>query len=244
MLRNAFLMGLTLCQMAVAMAWGRDSAHAAMHERCFSSSERSQELGLFDRLQADRARHAQPVPVPPRFHDALARLKKVARIPNGARVELVGTHSGSSASVLSSGVIFLSSRLWRDELSLDREEAAAVIAHELAHLELSHVKDRLCEAVAAAGNEQIPLAAATRAARQAVWSGDDQLAVRMMQANHLRELQADRRAAELLRLAGLPGEAVGRMLLKLARSDGGGYSGSHPALESRLENLGQAVSAR
>ncbi|QJW85317.1 hypothetical protein HK414_23860 [Ramlibacter terrae] len=67
------------------------------------------------------------------------------------------------------------------------------------------------------------------------------MAVRLMQGNHERELQADRRAAELLRLAGLAPIAVGRMLVKLARNDGGGYSGTHPALDARLENPGLRV---
>ncbi|HEY8359441.1 MAG TPA: M48 family metalloprotease [Ramlibacter sp.] len=233
-------MGVTLCQAMAAAASERDTGHSALHERCFSSTQRSHELGEGDLPRAERVRNAR-VPIPPRFHDALARLKQVARLPRGVRLELVGSHEVSSASVLSSGTIFLSSKLWRDEDGLDREEAAAVIAHELAHLELSHVKDKLCEAVALSGDETVPLSAATRAAHRAIHAGDQQLAVRMMQGNHLRELQADLRAAELLRLAGIPPVAMGRMLLKLARNDGGGYTGTHPALETRLENLGIAL---
>ncbi|MGV3572554.1 MAG: M48 family metalloprotease [Ramlibacter sp.] len=237
MIRKAVVVGMMLCQAAAAAASEREAGHATLHDRCFSSSQRSHELDAARLPLADRSRNAR-VPVPPRFDDALARLKPLAQLPKGVKVELVGSHSVRSASVLSSGTIFVSSRLWRDEGALDRDEAAAVIAHELAHLELSHVKDKLCEAVALSGDATVPLKAATRAAHRAIQGGDDQLAVRMMQGNHQRELQADRRAAELLRLAGIPPEAVGRMLLKLARDDGGGYSGTHPALETRLENLG------
>ncbi|QJW85318.1 hypothetical protein HK414_23865 [Ramlibacter terrae] len=73
------------------------------------------------------------VPVPPQFHDALARVMRVARLPAGVRVELVGSHRVHSASVHASGTIRLSSRLWREGHALDAEEAAAVIAHEVAH---------------------------------------------------------------------------------------------------------------
>lgn len=86
-----------------------------------------------------------------------------------------------------------------------------------------------------------PLAYATGAAHRAAWAGDDPLAVRLMRSNHLRELEADRRGAELLRRAGIAPDAMGRMLLKMARADGGAHSGSHPALETRLENLGLMV---
>ncbi|QJW84155.1 M48 family metalloprotease [Ramlibacter terrae] len=240
MLRKVFVMGVSLCQAVAAAASERDAGHSTLHDRCFSSTQRSSELGAADVPLADRLRNAR-VPLPPRFHDALARLKPFAHLPKGVKPELVGSHAVRSASVLSSGTIFVSSRLWRDEDALDREEAAAVIAHELAHTELSHVKDKLCEAVALSGDESLSLNAAAGAAHRAIRAGDDQLAVRMMQGNHQRELQADRRAAELLRLAGLPDAALPRMLVKLAQGDGGGHSGTHPALETRLEKPGVRV---
>lgn len=237
MLKKVLFMGVTLCQAVAAAASDRDTGHSVLHDQCFSSTQRAHELGAGDHVLAERLRDAR-VPVPPRFHDALARLRTLVRLPRGIRLELVGSHQVRSASVLSSGAIFLSSRLWRDEDSLDREEAAAVVAHELAHLELAHVKDKLCDAVALSGEAGVSLSGATQALRRAIRAGDDQLAVRMMQGNHQRELQADLRAAALLRQAGIPLEAMGRMLVKVSRNDGGGHSGTHPALETRLENLG------
>lgn len=239
----ALLAGALLWQAVsgVAAAGEHHRHHDAAQERCIASPQRSQELEAGARVQGERARQARSAEVPPQFHAALQRVRKVARLPKGVQLELVGIDAGHSASVLASGTIIVSNRLWRGELALDADEMAAVVAHELAHLELSHVKERLCAAVAVAGDDGIPLAAATGAARRVIHAGDDRLAVRMIQGNHQRELDADRRAADLLRLAGIAPDAVGRMLLKLARRDGGEPSGTHPALETRLENLGLAI---
>jgi predicted Zn-dependent protease len=69
-------------------------------------------------------------------------------------------------------------------------------------------------------------------------AGDDEPTIAVMRRNHLRELRADRRGAEMLERIGVPPQAMTRMLLKVTSVGNGDYSGSHPAIEVRLENLG------
>jgi len=241
-LSRCFIALWIACQATAATAFdGGRAPGSGLHQRCVASPQRAMELEAGARLQRDRTLQARTAEVPAHLHEAFRRLLKVARLPAGVRPELLGVHSPRSAFVLASGTVVVSSRLWTGEGALQGDEAAAAIAHELAHLELGHQKDRLCEALAATGDEGIALAGATGAAHRAVRAGDDALAVRLMRGNHLRELEADRRGAELLRLAGIAPDAMGRMLLKMARADGRGHSGSHPALETRLENLGLVV---
>lgn len=235
MLRRALLfIGLFLCGTAGWASTAEDELEA--YNRCVASMDRSRELAANDRQFMERARNAPHVPVPPQFGEALKLVSKVAKIPPGAKLELVGVQSNGTASILSSGTIFVSTRLWRGNLSMERDEAAAVIAHEIAHLELSHIRSRFCEAVAASGDEAIPLLQADQVVQQLVMAtGDRQKALKMMQANHMREMNADLRATELLKLAGIPPDAVKRMLLKLAGSGRLEATWSHPALEARVE---------
>lgn len=235
MVRSVLLACLAMHALVARASTAEDELE--IYQRCVASSERAHELAFGDRRLLERAQ-ARPAAVPAHFAEALARLLKVARVPAEVRIDLVGVHSNGSASVLSSGIIFVSSQLWRGALGLEKDEAAAVLAHEIAHVEMSHVRNRHCEAVAAAGDEGMALADAAQAVHQAIWAGDSQLAVKMMQKNHARELDADLRAVELLDLAGFRPGAVPRLLLKIARMGGSGYSWSHPSMEARLENVG------
>ncbi|RYE56254.1 MAG: hypothetical protein EOP20_09145 [Hyphomicrobiales bacterium] len=229
-----------------AAAWGGpDEAgeHVRIFERCITSTARAAELHRTDMRHMARSREAAYIAVPLQFRSALTRLSKVAHLPQGVVVALIGVNSTKSAFVLSSGAIYVSNALWNGDVKLDDAEAAAVVAHELAHLEFSHVKDRLCHAVASAGDERLLLSAATGATHQAIWGGGPHLALPMMQRNHLRELQADTRAKQMLREIGMDPGAVARMLVKVAGNGGGGFSEFHPATETRLENLARKDAA-
>lgn len=230
-------MGLGLGAASMAAADDGSATGTAL-ERCLASADRTHELHAGEH-RAALARKVQAVPVPPRVHRLLAQVRAHARLPKGMQVALVGTAGGRSASAFASGTIFLGSRLWQGDSALDDAQLAAVLAHELAHLEAGDVKHRLCEAVAHAGAEHVALADATQVVHRKIWSGRSDLAVQMMQRNHLRELRADRRGTELLARAGFPARAMADMLLKV--SPHADDSGSHPGIEARLENLGVVV---
>lgn len=211
--------------------------HAGSAERCLSSAGRSQELQANDAAQL-KAMHAAPqLAVPNKVQDTLARLLSVAQLPAGGTVKVRAVKSAGTAWVSGSGVIFLSTSLWTGERPLEPDEMAAVLAHELAHLEEGDTKHRLCDAVAASRVDDVPFSVATSVVKQVIWGGDQELAILMMRRNHLRELRADRRGAEMLTAIGLGAEAMSRMLVKVTPPGEGDYSASHPAIEVRLENL-------
>lgn len=205
---------------------------------CLSQPSRLQEL---QELQQTRLTSARPATqaIPREIHDVLTKLVRAARLPAGLQLRLVAVDAGVNASVDHAGTILLSTKLWTGEHRLGTAEIAAVLAHEIAHAEALDPLARLCDTVALVGNDQLSFRAATRAMHQAIWSGDSSLAIRMMQQNHVREHRADLRGAQLLAAAGFATEAMGRMLVRVAGGRGE-PSGSHPALEQRLEVLGYA----
>jgi Zn-dependent protease with chaperone function len=239
MLRYAIFLGCLLLHAAPVRALAVDDELAA-YKRCLASRERTRELAADDFRFIERAKSATPVPVPPQFALAFARLRRFARVPDGVGLELIGVHSNETATILASGKIFISSRLWSGNLALDWDEAAAVIAHEIAHVELSHIRSSFCAAVAASGDETVPLLQANQAVQQAViTSGDTRKAVRIMHRNHEREMDADQRATELLKLAGISAAAYERMLLKVGGPERSDASWSHPDVELRLDALSE-----
>jgi Zn-dependent protease with chaperone function len=187
---------------------------------------------------------ADPRDVPLQVHATLVRLLQVARLPARTPVRLVAVDGPGRAAISDAGTVLLSRQLWSGEHPLDRDEMAAVLAHELAHLEEAGTKPGACEAVVAPRDDELAPAAPAAANCRTVPSADQQLAIAVMRRNHLRELRADRRGAEMLAGIGVPPQAMTRMLLKLTAPGNGDYSGSHPAIEARLENLGFVAGQR
>jgi Zn-dependent protease with chaperone function len=207
--------------------------------RCMDSPARSQELAALER---QRLRAARVVAAPAHYDAALNRLRPHARLADGAVARLVAIAGGEAASALSSGVILVSDRLWRQGLVQDEDMLVALLAHELAHLELQDAKRSACEAIAFGhhGDAEPNLADALRDVAHAIAAGDSMLAVELAHRRYGRQWQADLRAAELLEALGIPRTALGRLLVRIAAVDGGDYTGSSPAIETRLENLGIA----
>lgn len=225
----AFAACITLTFSTAAAA---DSPAAA----CLSAQWRQQELREFDEIQLTRARPAT-APAPAELQEAFARLVRVARLPAGVQLRLVAVHDGLNAWVDRTGTVYVSAGLWTGDQRLGIDEVAAVLAHEIAHVEAVDALAKLCDTVALVGNEQHSFKSARLAIYRAIRAGDRTLAIRMMQQNHQRELRADRRGTQLLAAAGFQPEAMGRMLIKVTRGQGD-YSASHPAVEHRLEALG------
>ncbi|MEJ5988706.1 M48 family metalloprotease [Ramlibacter sp. PS3R-8] len=220
-----------------ALGAGIGTEHADRLEQCNASMARPRAVDAPAQAELKRMAAAPAVPVPEAVQQVFRRLSAAARLTNVSRkARLVAVDSETPASVNSSGTVFLSSRLWTGELPLNGDEIAAVIAHELAHLEEADPHHQLCEAVAAIRDVGLSSSQIFARARQAM-AGDPQLAIWMIRRNHLRELHADRRGADLLAAVGINPGAMARMLIKITPAGQGDYSGSHPAIEARIENL-------
>lgn len=208
-------------------------AHAS--SQCLSAQSRIQEAKALEQAQLARVRpSAQPIPAD--VQAAFARLVRAARLPAGQRLQLQAVEGARNAWVDNSGTVRVSASFWTGEHRLSTEEIAAVLAHEIAHVETFDPMAKLCDTVALVGNDQLSFQAAAREVHKAIGAGDNQLAIRMMQQNHQRELRADQRGVQMLAAAGFAPEAMARMLLKVGQ--GQAASASHPALEHRLEALG------
>lgn len=224
------------CCAALALVPHASMAAEDAAEGCLTASARLQEVSALDQDRLTRARPSKE-PIPREVHEVLARLVRVARLPSSIRLRLVAVDGDRNAWVHPSGLVLLSANLWRGHHKLEPDEIAAVMAHEIAHLEaVDHLK-RLCDTVALAGNSELSFGAATRAIREAILAGDRTLANQMMRRNHLREHRADRRGTVMLMAAGFRRDAMTRMLVKVAGGNGD-YSATHPPLDRRLEALG------
>lgn len=117
------------------------------------------------------------------------------------------------------------------------EDIAAVLAHELAHLELEHAIDQACEL---ARLVQSPLGfqdAAREFEREAVEHPAFAAPYAALSRRH--ELQADALALQFLRAAGYAPLSLSRMLAR--RVVPNPLAGTHPELAERLAALSAAV---
>lgn len=119
------------------------------------------------------------------------------------------------------------------------EELAAVLAHELAHLELGHARDQACEQWRLARSPLGFLDAAREFEREAV--DNPSFAAPFARLSRAHELQADAFALRLLQAAGFPPRGLSRMLA--ARVVANPLAGTHPELAERLAALATAVAA-
>jgi Zn-dependent protease with chaperone function len=197
------------------------------------------EAGL-DRM-AEILRSHPEAPVPLYARGIFLRMLSVAKALPATKPRLVGYQSPRvMGSAVSSGIVLVSAATWTGDTALPDDELAAVFAHELAHLERNDIPRALCETLALAGDAAGGTREATAALMRRIAGGDMNLALHWQLGNHAREFAADRRAVELLVLAGYDGGAMARVLRKLARDGVWDASFTHPALDVRLEQA-QAV---
>lgn len=244
-LNAVIVRAMVLAAMVVkpALATDADLGHRHAHtlEQCNASIARTQKPGAHAQAQLKPMASSPAVPLPAAIEHVFKRLSAAARLTSASKTaRLIAVDSATPASVNSSGTVFISSRLWTGELPLDADEIAAVIAHELAHLEVADPQRQLCDAVAVVRDVDLSSSHIFARARQAM-AGDHQLALWMIRRNHLRELRADRRGADLLAAVGISPGAMARMLVKITPPGRGDYSGTHPAIETRIENLAAAM---
>lgn len=144
---------------------------------------------------------------------------------------------GFNASAIYPRGVALSLVAMNDDVS--DEELAAVLAHELAHLELGHALDQACEQWRLARSPLGFLDAAREFEREAV--DNPSFAAPFARLSRAHELQADAFALRLLQAAGFPPLGLSRMLA--ARVVANPLAGTHPELAERLAALAIAVAA-
>jgi predicted Zn-dependent protease len=185
----------------------------------------------------DLLRKFGAAPVPATARRGLDRLVQVSPLLKGRKVSLVAyTARFLNAHEADHGVIVISSAAWSKDKNLAQDEVAAMLAHEVAHLELKDSKRMACEALAYVSNAELTLPSAIRETTREAYSGDSHLSLTLAAMSQAREKAADVRGAQLLAAAGYDPLAMARMLRKLA-PPGVFSSASHPAVSARIENV-------
>lgn len=180
-----------------------------------------------------------PVCRNPAAQDVLDRLG--ARVAAGAdsafdiRVSAVEAPM-VNAFALPGGAVMVTDDLIRDAQSPD--ELAAVIAHEVAHVEKRHVMQAVWRDLGAGMLLDLVVGGGSGAGQQAVILGGQLTSRRHDRA---AELEADARGQELLHQAGLSSRGMATFFDRLARTSGGGrleeaaeFINTHPASSRRM----------
>lgn len=141
-----------------------------------------------------------------------------------------------NAFALPGGAILVTGDLIRDAESPD--ELAAVIAHEVAHVEKRHVMQAVWRDLGVGMLLDLVVGGGTGAGQQAVLIGGQLTSLRHDRA---AELEADARGQALLHQAGLSSRGMAPFFARLARSSGSGrfeeaaeFINTHPASSRRV----------
>lgn len=170
----------------------------------------------------------------------LAEFHKVRRL-RVSRYQLHGSdEAGINAIALPGGTVVVTQGLLQlfDRGVVSRDELAAVLAHEVAHIELGHSRAaEVRETMGRWATMALPGASLGPAVRMAMKAGVGALRKR---ASRDAELQADAWAADLLRRTPYDNNSLATFLAKTAAwSGGGGLWSTHPSAEARIEALRQ-----
>ncbi|MCC5612027.1 M48 family metalloprotease [Nostoc sp. CHAB 5834] len=163
------------------------------------------------------------------------RIHKVSTISPNVRIKVTAyKHPKINAHAADHGALLFTEGTWSTENGLSMEEIAAIVAHELAHMEMDHSLDWACGALTQLGNPELTLQQAIDELGMELFNSSSPLASDVRKRFHQREMLADTRAVSLMAAAGFDSTAVASVLLKLHQlnpNPGSTLSaGTHPDL--------------
>jgi len=214
---------------------------AAAETACHDDPRRIAEQRALDEAQiADLLRERRQVPMPPRLNALLEELVRASpRLRDGPPVRLFAFDDPEpNAYAADHGVILLTNALWNPKHAFSEDELAAVLAHELAHVEVRDGLAEACDMQLRVGDAQTGIAQVR--ARLATLNPASALAHDAADLLYEQELLADARGMALLRAAGRDPRVMLDVLAKLHAPAGPGgaftLGHTHPALHDRLEH--------
>ncbi|AOF86528.1 peptidase M48 family protein [Hydrogenophaga sp. RAC07] len=226
------------------------SAPAMAQGACVNEPGRAHELRVLDEIQiTELMERFDVVAAPQRLHTMLASLVAAApRLRQGPAVHLLAYEDKDlNAYAADHGMVILTSAMWSKQEDLSDDELAAVMAHELAHIE---GRDSLVEACANLQRLKQPAMrfedARDRMALE-MFNPRSTLARQAQQQLHAQEHAADVRAIALLRAVGRNPQAMVSVLAKIHGTTPSALNllmgTTHPELRARLEKAQAAVDA-
>jgi len=235
---------LSLCSLAL---W---PSHATARDACLDDPKRAHELRVLDEAQiTDMMDSFEVIAVPQRLHRMLANLVAASpQLRNGPSIHLLAFDDTElNAYAADHGLVILTSALWSAKENLSDDELAAVIAHELAHIEK---RDSLAEACANLQRLKQPgLSFEEARERMALemFNPYSHLAREARRELHDQEHAADLRGIELLRSVGRNPQAMVSVLAKLHGTGTPALNllmgSTHPDVRERLQRA-QAAAAQ
>jgi predicted Zn-dependent protease len=206
---------------------------------CHDDPQRISEQRQLDEEQITALLRERPAAaVPPRVQALLAELLQASpRLRHGPPVQLLAFEDRElNAFAADHGVILLTSALWSPMHGLSEDELAAVIAHELAHVEVRDGLAEACEMQLRVGDARTGVAQVR--ARLAMLNPASTLGRNAAELLQEQELLADARGIALLRRVGRNPQAMPSVLAKLHAPGLPGVAlmaaHTHPELRKRL----------
>lgn len=193
-------------------------------------------------LEEIRAQHRVEPCADPVVTEVMSTFEKRAklRVPRLRALEV--ERPGLNAAALADGTVVLWAGLVDAirQQDLPRDELAGVLAHELAHIELGHGRQRAARELLAR-----PFVGWLSMAGGGLFRGlvlNQGVALLRKGASRQAELEADAMAVTLLRRAGFPPDGLSRFLRRLARQAlhqpaWGAWLSTHPHTTERLRAL-------
>lgn len=226
------------------------SVPAMAQGACVNEPTRAHELRVLDEIQiTELMERFDVVAAPQRLHHMLANLVAASKpLQTGPAVHLLAYEDADlNAYAADHGMVILTSAMWSVKEDLSDDELAAVMAHELAHIE---GRDALVEACANLQRLKQPAMrfedARDRMALE-MFNPRSTLARAAQQQLHDQEHAADLRAIELLRAVGRNPQAMVSVLAKIHGTTPSALNllmgTTHPELRVRLKKAQAAVDA-
>ncbi len=217
---------------------------------CDNEPARAHELRVLDEIQiTELMERFDVVAAPKRLHHMLASLVAASpQLRRGPAVHLLAYEDKDlNAYAADHGMVILTSAMWSQKEDLSDDELAAVMAHELAHIEGHDSLVEACTNLERLGQPAMRFEEARDRMALETFNPRSPLARAAQQQLHAQEHAADVRAIQLLRAVGRNPQAMVSVLAKIHGTTPSALNllmgTTHPELRARLEKAQAAVDA-
>ena len=226
------------------------SVPALAQSTCVNEPARAHELRVLDEIQiTELTERFQVLAAPPRLHHMLATLVAASsKLRQGPAVHLLAYEDKDlNAYAADHGMVILTSAMWSAKEALSDDELAAVMAHELAHIEERDSLVEACANLQRLGQPAMRFEDARDRMALEMFNPRSPLARAAQQQLHAQEHAADVRAIALLRAVGRNPQAMVSVLAKIHGTTPSALNllmgTTHPELRARLVKAQAAVDA-
>lgn len=221
---------------------------ALAQEACLRDPARAHELRVLDEAQVIDLMDQYPVvAAPARLHRLMASLIAASpRLRDGPSIHLLAYEDGElNAYGADHGLVIVTSAMWSAKENLSDDELAAVIAHELAHIEGHDSLVEACANLQRLAQPALRIEDARDRMALEMFNPHSPLARAARQELHAQEHAADVRGIELLRAVGRDPMAMVSVLAKIHGTEASGLNllmgSSHPDVRERLARARRAA---